>query len=254
MTLRDFTLRDFTLRDLGLRVVRALPGLRPAARRVYAALPGRLQDTPTRRIARYFAGAATVSFVQVGAYDGLAGDPIRPLVLARPGWRGVLVEPQPDALAALRETYAPAAGRLHFVEAALAARPGTRTLYAPGGEGRRGAALPDWAFEVASLDPEHVRRYFPDGPVVGRTVRAAVFAEVARAMPGGIVDLVVVDAEGHERPIIESIDLDGHRVRFLMYEHRHLAPGDGAALERRLRGAGFALKAFGRDTIAWRGR
>lgn len=241
-----------TIRDIGLCAVRAVPWLKPVARTVYAALPARLQDTPTRRMATFFADAAAVSFVQVGAFDGLAGDPIRPLVLTQPGWRGVLVEPQPDAFEMLRRNYAAAASRLRFLDAAVAADTGTRAFYAVARDDPRNVGLPDWAYELASLDVEHIRKHFPESPVVERFVRTMVFPEVAESLPGGIVDLLVIDAEGHEQVILETVDFDRHRIRFLVYEHKHLAPEGRAALAERLRGLDFTLKPFGRDTIAWR--
>ncbi len=241
-----------TIRDIGLQAVRAMPWLRSFARKVYAALPARLHDTPTRCVGAFFADATTVSFIQIGAFDGVAGDPIRPLVLDRPGWRGALVEPQPDAFETLRRNYAGQSARLRFLNAAVAARSGDRTLYTVARSDPHGAPLPDWADEIASLDVEHIRKHFPGRGIVERTVRTMAFSEVAEGLPGGIVDLVIIDAEGHERAIIESIDFERHRIRFLMYEHKHLSPEDGPALDARLRRAGFTLKPFGRDTIAWR--
>jgi len=71
-------------------------------------------------------------------------------------------------------------------------------------------------------------------------------------LPGGRVDLVALDVEGHERAILDTIDYDAHEVRFLIFEHKHLRADDMQALQERPEGAEFALKGFGRDSIAWR--
>ena len=48
--------------------------------------------------------AGNVTFVQVGAFDGVSLDPLRKHVLAN-RWRGLLVEPQRDAFERLKENY-----------------------------------------------------------------------------------------------------------------------------------------------------
>lgn len=241
-----------TLRDLGWSVVRAVPGLEGIARRVYARLPEALHDTPTRRIAAFFAADHRVSFVQVGVFDGIAGDPIRSLVVREAGWRGVLVEPQPAAFEDLRRNYAAQAERLTFLDAAVAERSGERPFYTVARDDPRNAGLPDWASELASFDPDHIARHCPAARVAVRPVRTVTFSEAAGHLPDGLVDLVVIDVEGYERRLIESIPLDRHRVRFLMYEHKHLSRLDVDAVDAKLSGAGFTAKRFGRDTVAWR--
>src|SRR5262249_41430054 len=43
-----------------------------------------------------------VAFLQIGAFDGRQGDPLYQFI-TRHHWRGVLVEPMPDAFAKLQE-------------------------------------------------------------------------------------------------------------------------------------------------------
>ena len=73
-------------------------------------------------------------------------------------------------------------------------------------------------------------------------MKTIAFAEAANRLPGGYVDVVVLDVEGHERTIIEDIDLERHRVKFIVYEHKHLSASDCAAVESKLRRYGFSLK------------
>jgi FkbM family methyltransferase len=241
-----------TLRDIGLAIVRAAPWLEEAGRWVYVHLPEFLHDTPTSRLREYSAGESRVTFVQIGAYDGVAGDPIRPVVLDCEGWSGVLVEPQPDAFERLRQNYLAQASRLQFLKIAISGEAGERVLFCIPEMERVRLGLPDWSGEIAAFDAEHLRRAFPAASLVGHNVQTMTFAEVADRLLHGHVDVVVMDVEGHERAIIETIDVDRHRVKFIVYEHKHLSQSDRSAVESRLRGHGFALKAFGRDTIAFR--
>lgn len=241
-----------SLRDLALGAVRAVPWAEPFARRVYSWLPARLHDTPTSRAKMFFAGEEAVTFVEIGAYDGVAGDPIRPLVLANPGWQGVLIEPQRDVFLRLQANYQAEEGRLRLINAAVSAMSGAQKLYVIPPEEMARLSLPAWGGEVASFDPEHLRRHFPHARLAEHEVPTVTFAEAAALLPEGRVDLLAIDVEGHERAILETVDFERHCLRFIIYEHKHMAAADLEVVEARLAGAGFATKRFGRDTIAWR--
>jgi hypothetical protein len=66
-------------------------------------------------------------FVQIGAYDGREHDPIQAFV-RRCRWRGILVEPQPEAFERLRRNYAGSPG-LIFENVAIADHEGSLPLF-----------------------------------------------------------------------------------------------------------------------------
>src|SRR5580692_5233133 len=53
---------------------------------------------------RMFEFGRELTFIQVGAFDGITRDPLRKYI-DKCGWRGVLVEPQGRAASQLRELY-----------------------------------------------------------------------------------------------------------------------------------------------------
>src|SRR5262245_3600556 len=233
-----------TVRDVGLALVRAAPWLERVGRWVYGRLPAFFHDNPTSRLRSHFAGVSSVTFVQIGAYDGVEADPIRSLILDSDRWRGIMVEPQPDAFERLRQNYPGRDSRLQFLNLAISDRSGEETLFCIPEAERALAGLPAWVGGIASFNAEHLYRHFPHAKLVGHRVKMATFDRVADHLPGGHVDAVIVDVEGHERTIVESIDLDRHRVKFIMYEHKHLSESDRSAVESKLKGSGFSVKRF----------
>lgn len=241
-----------SLRDVGHALVRVLPWAEGFIRKVYAWLPEGLHDTPTSRASAFFASIPAVSFIEIGANDGIAGDPIRELVLSRPGWSGVLIEPQPYIFERLKSNYCACRERLQFLNVAISNTSGEIDFFMIAPKERERLALSDWATELASCDPSLLQRHFPEARVDKVSVSSMTFAEAASLLPGGRVDLVVMDVEGHERPILETIDFDRHRVRFVIFEHIHMTQEDIRKVEARLASFGFTMKRFSRDTIAWR--
>lgn len=241
-----------TFRDVGLAIVRAVPSLEGLARRLYTCLPDAFHDTPAKRLRAFFAGESDVAFVQIGAYDGVAGDPVRPILLDSPGWRGVLVEPQPGPYARLIQNYAHQTDRLVFLNAAISTSRGERLLFRIEDADVERLALPEWAGEIASFDESHLTRHLPHANITQICVKTLLFEDVASNFPDGRVDAVIMDVEGHERPILENIEFDRHRVRFVLFEHKHMNVSEKSLVADLLGRRGFALKEHGRDTVAWR--
>lgn len=108
-------------------------------------------------LAPYLSSILTdVTFVQVGAYDGEANDPLVETAV-RYGWRGVLVEPQHGPFSRLQALHA---GRHSFQlrRAAVGAADGMATLYTI----RPQPGLPDWAYQNASFSRAHILKTQPN--------------------------------------------------------------------------------------------
>src|SRR5262249_9456440 len=155
------------LRDLGVRIANWAPRVRPAARWVYVRLPAKLHDTPTSWLELRFGNQRDFTFIQVGAYDGITGDPIRPLVLSHPNWQGALIEPMPDAFAQLKNNYASMGAKLHFFNCAVSDNAGTIELHQITESEIARLGLPDWSREITSFDENHIRKHFPEARTVG---------------------------------------------------------------------------------------
>ena len=193
-----------------------------------------------------------VRFIEIGANDGTSFDPLARWI-AECGWHGVMVEPVPHLFAELARTHG---GRpeLELVNAAIAGEDGRRTIH----HLRPGAvepALPPWADAVASFDRDHVLRQLAAAPdpaslISSTEIECLSFETLCRRCAVETIDLLLIDAEGADLEILESIDLDRHRPRVLVYEHHHLSHDERSRSETRLSDAGYTVRREALDTWA----
>jgi len=180
-----------------------------------------------------------LTFLQIGAYDGIGDDDLRGLIMAHQ-LRGVLVEPQPEAFARLQQTYR-GVPNVTLLQAAIAEEEGTRELYCRQGE----------ASMAASFVREHLRRHgIPDSEIVTQKVACHTVESALRVAGLTHVDLIQIDAEGYDWPIIRSIDFARVRPRILRFEYRHMSPGDADACLALLASHGYRFILENRDIIA----
>jgi FkbM family methyltransferase len=163
-------------------------------------------------------------FVQIGAYDGKESDPIKDFVRER-HWTGLLVEPQPDAFDRLKRNYADCPG-LFFENAAISEREGTLPFYrlkdafAPLFHGDHGT--------LSSLDPQHILKHLSQPIDAGEAldvtpVSCLPFTSLLARHAISRVDLLQIDAEGHDYEIIKTIDFKAVKPSIIRFEHANLA-------------------------------
>jgi FkbM family methyltransferase len=182
---------------------------------------------------------ARMTFMQIGAFDGVGDDDLRELV-ARYKLRGVLVEPQPAAFARLQQTYANEP-QVKLLQAAIAERDGSRELFCKRGE----------ASMVASFQRDHLRRHgVADHEIESQRVACHTVESAMRAAGLERIDLLQIDAEGYDWQIIRSIDFSQIRPRILRFEYRHMLPNDADACLRLLAAQGYRFVMEARDIIA----
>ena len=182
-----------------------------------------------------------MTFLQIGAFDGVGEDDLRELV-TKYNLRGVMVEPQPAAFARLQETY-----RNHrqvtLLQAAIAETEGTRDLYCH----RSHASM------AASFDRQHLRKHgIADQDIVARSVPCHTVESALRVAGLENVDLMQIDAEGYDWTIMRSIDFTHVRPRILRFEYRHMVDSDADACLNHLASHGYRFILESKDIIAVR--
>jgi FkbM family methyltransferase len=165
-----------------------------------------------------FFGTRPGFFVEVGANDPRQGS--QTFALEQAGWRGVLVEPQPDLADALKT------GRTARVFPVACSSPEnagrTMTLYLAGM-----LSSLDSRLAVTGLKPERMIEV----PV--RTLDD-ILVEAAAPVP---IDFLSIDVEGHETEALAGFSFDRWRPRLILIED-HVS---GLAKHRLLTRAGYRL-------------
>jgi FkbM family methyltransferase len=179
-------------------------------------------------------------FVVVGANDGHQDEHLDALY-AEPGWGGVMVEPEPSAVARLAGNFGDRRN-IALANVAVADRDGRLPLY--GVEPPRAAAAEDARWElfgtydlVSSLSRETILGHDWIAGVEDRItveeVECLRFESLCDRYEIERIDCLLIDAEGYDLEILEGIDFPRHRPRLLIYEHFHLG-GQGRARAREI--------------------
>ena len=167
-----------------------------------------------------------VFFMQLGAFDGVSGDPIFPRI-TRWKMEGVLIEPQEDAVQALKHNYSSLCGHFVFINAAIAEKDGPMVLYRiiPGSKG------PEWMYQLASIHKNilmHHRYAIPNlEDIIQRTyVPGLTFDSVFSIIGRKTVDWLQIDCEGADAELLKLFDIKRRRPMIVSFEHKHLTRGE----------------------------
>lgn len=210
-------------------------------------------ERPVARVLTEFAAhVPDATFVQIGAHDGAALDPLHNAIAAR-RWNGVMVEPVPYVFERLRANVG-INPRLVLENVAIAETNASRPFHhlAPASDDDE-----VWAYydTLGSFDREVVlshRRLIPDVDerIVTIPVECVTFDALCARNGLTTIDVVQIDTEGYDDVVLGLIDLDRYHLQLVMFEHLHLEPAAHAAVLERLAAHGFQSLADGMDTIA----
>jgi len=190
-------------------------------------------------------------FVQVGAMDGVAYDPIHPFVKEL-GWRGILFEPMPDMFARLQKNYESRAG-LTFVNGAVTDFEGEIEMTRIDPAAIQNSELPAWAQGISSL--------MPDRGMLGGVTRNTEVDYETKILPHRqtlnvpcarlttyldrhnvtAVDCMVIDTEGADWMVARQLPLDRFHPKLVYLEFAHLSVYEKTACAEHFRNHGYRI-------------
>jgi FkbM family methyltransferase len=174
-----------------------------------------------------------VTFVQVGANDGMRGDPISRHVI-QGGWRGLLVEPVPAAMERLRAHYGTGPG-LVFRGEAIWSEEGRRDFHIVRGEDVLSSfSLP--TIMMHELKYDDLAGMIETVPVATRRLDS-----LCRETGFETADLLVVDVEGCDDIVLRTFDFERHRPSAILFEHVALSAEASQAIGEFLEKLGYEI-------------
>jgi FkbM family methyltransferase len=176
-------------------------------------------------------------FLQIGANDGVDGDPIRPYILEL-GWRGVLVEPLPDVFALLQKNYSGIEG-LRFVNAAVTEESGEVTMWRHPTKsvcsGLRVQTMRQRAVEMERV-----------------VVKSIALRELLQSIDK--LDLLQIDVEGYDGEILKMWCWDLFHPRVIQFERKHLSLSERKVVGSVLKREGYRCWQEGSNTVCVLGK
>jgi FkbM family methyltransferase len=193
------------------------------------------------------AQGANIRFVQIGANDGVYGDSISRYSLKH-AWEGILVEPQPEVFQRLVENYRSAPGKCHFENVAIAGGHCSEiTLWRP-----NPLAAGNSDSTVASVSRERTMSQAKHGEMEAIQVPCTTIKALLEKHQWFAVDILLIDTEGLDYEVLQTIDFSRIKPTIIQFEHGHLSPKeiDGAIALLNSHGYHIAYGGITFDTIA----
>jgi FkbM family methyltransferase len=168
------------------------------------------------------------TIVQIGSNDGTHGDPINDLIQRRSGWRVLFVEPVPYLFERLKKNYGNE-DRFHFERAAINNGEDAIFYWVSPDAKRDIPDLPMWWDQLGSFNINHITKHL-DGRlapyIVATRTPGLTLGELLEKHSIDRLDLLHVDAEGHDWTILKQLDLNRFKPRVILFEHAHLSDLD----------------------------
>ena len=210
--------------------------------------------TVQERILKALRGRSKVFFVQVGSNDGVHGDPIHDLVVSRPSWSGIFVEPVKFLYRKLRQNYGEE-DRFVFENVAIGTEKGRKKFYYVSEKARQELDLPYWHDQLGSFDKAHITTGLGDKItpyIVEEDIECLPLQEVLDRNRVEAIDLFHIDTEGFDYKVLSQLDVARYKPSVIMFEHHLLTDEEFEKARTLLRSTGYRLYHYDGDILAVR--
>jgi FkbM family methyltransferase len=204
-------------------------------------------------------------FIQVGANDGINGDPVYPHVIAN-GWHGILIEPQVRVFQdQLLRTYRNCKG-LEFENVAISEEDGEREMF------RISVSQKRWATGISSFRKSHLQGHIERGYIKRKAsegqallpksddeyidkeiVKTMSFKTLLDKYRPAKIDLLQIDAEGYDYELLKLWDFGRYLPTVIQFEHLHLTGNERADAMQLLENYFYSSFSEGLNTVAFQG-
>lgn len=243
-----FTLANKVLQRLGYRAIRYPKSLQADPSRSFG-----LSLLHELALMHMWRSNQPFRFIQVGALEMNGHFNLVDAARRFDNYRGVLIDAQPLAIQRLTSRYRddPFITVLHR---AVTNASGEVVFYSVDNDDK---TLPAWVEALASLSRDNIRKFERDAPgisarIIETRVLATSLAEVVGAYFAGELDLLMIDAEGHDLQILCTFPFNEMKPAVVFLEHRHLNAEDREEAIRILISHGYRVACLEHDLLASR--
>jgi FkbM family methyltransferase len=205
---------------------------------------------------------APVTFLQVGANDGLISDPLHKFI-KRDNWRGVMLEPQPEVFDKYLVKTHKKRPEIITINAALDSHDGTSTLFVLNVSTER------WATGMSSFNKSVLVDTIKSGSIRSKARKRGISLpdnaedmiearQIKTISPDTLLrhfgpegfQLLAVDTEGYDFEILKMLDISKVAPEVIIYEEKNLDPKTAADCRKYLTDLGYFCRLVGRDVVA----
>jgi FkbM family methyltransferase len=198
----------------------------------------------------------TLTFLQIGAHDGVMNDPIYQFNMDNKRVvSGFVLEPLPDIYEKLVENYQSCPSIKPFNLAIHATEP-EMVLHRVKPE--RASEIPEFARGLASFDETHWKKtaLVPNADYLEQVkVKCVSFEDFIKSNAIAKLDLLLLDTEGYDYQILMSIDFAHIKPRMIRFEHglrnQVMSPENFTAVCSYLNSFGYQIIAESYDATAY---
>ena len=162
----------------------------------------------------------TLSFIQIGANDGVMNDPIFKFNMKNKDVvSGYVLEPLPDVYSSLVNNYK-SSPNIYPLNLAIHNSKTEMLLYRVKPEFL--SKVPNFARGIASFDPEHWKKtaLVPNSDYIqSETVRCISYSTLLQTYQIEAIDLLLLDTEGYDYEILMGIDFYHSKPKIIRFEH-----------------------------------
>lgn len=190
-------------------------------------------------------------FIGIGANDGVTHDPLYPFIRDY-AWRGIMVEPIPEAFAALERNYAEF-NDVALVQAAIGPMDGKGTIYS--------VAMSEQNSMMMSLHSSFSRDVLVRGKqwhpnlenhIIEREVPLMSIPTLLAKASGESVDILKIDTEGYDLEILSYVDLSSLSPKLILAEHANLSKQDKITMADILLDHGYRVSMTRLDMLGYK--
>ena len=184
-------------------------------------------DTATYWIEKYLPNEQ-LNVVQVGANDGVAGDPIRDLVLKKNHWQVIFVEPVPYLFKQLKHNYGDAP-RFTFENLGINETGENQPFYSVKEAAFHTGGFRSTYNQIGSFSRDHLldlSEGLLEGWIEPIEVECMTLTQMLEKNGLKRLDFLSIDAEGYDWKVLSTLQLERFSPAIIFYEHLNLSPAD----------------------------